>query len=94
MKQEDRFIIITPQFRTQSSGVIVHELGHFCGGNKSSGKDVVHRASPSPVPNGVKKEDGSTNYRDMPPFHARTNVYSYQIYCFPDLPEFKVPAGF
>lgn len=94
MKQEDRFIIITPQFRTQSSGVIVHELGHFCGGNKSSGKDIVHRASPSPAPNGVKKEDGSTNYRDMPPFHARTNVYSYQIYCFPDLPEFKVPAGF
>jgi peptidoglycan hydrolase-like protein with peptidoglycan-binding domain len=92
VKQDERFIIITPNFRTQSSGVIVHELGHFCGGNKSSGKDVVHRASPLPFPTGTRKEDGSTNYRDMPPFHARTNVYSYQIYCFPELPEFKVPA--
>lgn len=94
LKQDERFIIITPQFRTQSSGVIVHELGHFCGGNKASGKDVVHRASPSPFPTGTKKEDGSTNYRDMPPFHARTNVYSYQIYCFLELPEFKVPSSF
>ena len=94
LQQNERFIIITPQFRTQSSGVIVHELAHFCGGNKSSGKDVVHRASPAPVPNGTRKEDGSTNYRDMPPFHARTNVFSYQIYCFPEAPEFKVPATF
>ena len=92
VKQEDRFIIITPNFRTQSSGVIVHELGHFCGGNKTSGNDVVHRASPKPPPNGTRKEDGNTDYRNMSPFQARTNVFSYQIYCFPELPEFKVPA--
>lgn len=92
-KQSERFIIITPQFRTQSSGVIIHELGHFCGGNKTSGGDVVHRASPRPFPTGTRKEDGSTNYRDMLPFHARTNVFSYQIYCFPELPEFKVPTS-
>jgi hypothetical protein len=92
LKQDERFIIITPQFRTQSSGVIVHELAHFCGGSRSSGKDVVHRASPKPPPNGTRKEDGSTDYRNMTPFQARTNVYSYQIYCFPELAEFKVPA--
>jgi peptidoglycan hydrolase-like protein with peptidoglycan-binding domain len=91
LKQEDRFIIITPIFRTQSSAVIVHELGHFCGGSRASGKDVVHRATPKPFPTGTKREDGNTNYKDMPPFHARTNVFSYLIYCFPELPEFKVP---
>lgn len=91
MKQDERFIIITPAFRTQSSGVIIHELGHFCGGKRHSVSEVMHRASPSPTPNGTKKEDGTDNYKDMVPFHARTNVYSYQIYCFPELPEFKVP---
>jgi peptidoglycan hydrolase-like protein with peptidoglycan-binding domain len=92
MKQEERKIIITPKFVTQLSMVIVHELAHFCGGSRSTGKDIVHRASPEPFPTGEKREDGSTNYRDMPPFHARTNVYSYLIYCYPDRPEFKVPA--
>lgn len=92
MKQEERQIIITPKFVTQLSLVIVHELAHFCGGNKSTGKDIVHRASPDPFPTGTKREDGSTNYRDMPPFHARTNVYSYTVYCYPERPEFKVPS--
>jgi len=91
MKQDERFIIITPNFRTQSSGVIIHELGHFCGPAKTTGGSVAHRASPAPFPNGTKKEDGSTNYKDMSAFQARTNVYSYQIYCFPEMPEFKVP---
>lgn len=89
--QNDRFIFITPNFRTQSSGVIIHELGHFCGGNPSSGNDIVHRASPKPPPRGTKREDGSTDYAGMVPFHARTNVFSYQVYCFPEIPEFKVP---
>ncbi len=93
MKQEERFITITPLFMTQLSLVIVHELCHFCGGNQSTGKDIVHRASPDPFPTGTKREDGSTNYRDMPPFHARTNVYSYTVYCYPDRPEFKIPPG-
>jgi peptidoglycan hydrolase-like protein with peptidoglycan-binding domain len=93
MKQEERFITITPLFVTQLSLVIVHELCHFCGGNQSTGKDIVHRASPDPFPTGTRREDGSTNYRDMPPFHARTNVYSYTVYCYPDRTEFKVPAG-
>ncbi|MGE0246072.1 MAG: peptidoglycan-binding protein [Pyrinomonadaceae bacterium] len=91
-KMEEKFITITPMFMTQLSLVIVHELAHFCGGTKSSGKDIVHRASPDPFPTGTKREDGSTNYRDMPPFHARTNVYSYTVYCYPERPEFKVPA--
>ena len=30
--------------------------------------------------------------RDMPPFHARTNVYSYTVYCYPERPEFKIPS--
>lgn len=89
--QNERFIIITPQFRTQSSQVIVHELAHFCGGNRTSGSDVVHRASPKPPPNGRQLEDGTTDYRNMSPFHARTNAISYQVYCFPEIPEFRVP---
>ena len=92
-KMEEKFITITPMYATTLSLVIVHELSHFCGGNQSSGKDIVHRASPDPFPTGTKREDGSTNYRDMPPFHARTNVYSYTVYCYPDRPEFKVPPG-
>ena len=93
MEQEKKFITITPMYATTLSLVIVHELAHFCGGNQSTGKDIVHRASPDPFPTGTKREDGSTNYRDMPPFHARTNVYSYTVYCYPDRPEFKVPPG-
>lgn len=93
MKQEEKFITITPMYATTLSLVIVHELAHFCGGNQSTGKDIVHRASPDPFPTGTKREDGSTNYRDMPPFHARTNVYSYTVYCYPERPEFKVPPG-
>ncbi len=84
-----RFIIITPGFRTQSSGVIVHELAHFCGGTDRSGRDIVHRASPKPPPNGTRGEDGSTDYAGMTPFFALTNVFSYQVFCFPDIPEFK-----
>ena len=93
MKQEEKFITITPLFMTTLSLVIVHELCHFCGGSQKTGKDIVHRASPDPFPTGTKREDGSTNYRDMPPFHARTNVYSYTVYCYPERPEFKVPPG-
>jgi hypothetical protein len=87
----ERFIFITPQFRTQSSGVIVHELAHFCGGSDTSGRDIVHRASPKPTPRGTQREDGSTDYAGMVPFHALTNVFSYQVYCFPEIDEFKVP---
>lgn len=86
-----RFIIITPNFRTQSSAVIVHELAHFCGGDEKSGRDIVHRASPRPPPNGTRREDGSTDYANMTPFFASTNVFSYQVYCFPEIPEFRVP---
>lgn len=56
--QQDRFIFITPIFRTRSSGVIVHELAHFCGGDAKSGNDIVHRASPKPPPLGTQREDG------------------------------------
>lgn len=93
MKQEERFITITPLFMTQLSIVIVHELSHFCGAAHGTAKEIIHRASPDPFPTGTKREDGSTNYRDMPPYHARTNVYSYTVYCYPDRPEFKVPPG-
>ena len=86
-----QFIIITPNFRTRSSAVIVHELAHFCGGDEKSGRDIVHRASPKPPPNGTRREDGSTDYANMTPFFALTNVFSYQVYCFPEIPEFKVP---
>ena len=89
--QDDRFIFITPQFRTASSGVIVHELAHFCGGSAVSGRDIVHRASPKPPPRGERKEDGSTDYAGMVPFHALTNVFSYTVYCFPEIPEFVPP---
>ena len=89
--QQDRFIFITPIFRTRSSGVIVHELAHFCGGDAKSGNDIVHRASPRPPPLGTQREDGSSNYAAMIPFHARTNVFSYQVYCFPETPDFAVP---
>jgi peptidoglycan hydrolase-like protein with peptidoglycan-binding domain len=87
----ERFIFITPAFRTAGSGVIVHELAHFCGGNATSGRDIVHRASPKPPPRGKQGTDGSTDYAGMTPFFAQTNVFSYQIYCFPEIPEFKVP---
>jgi hypothetical protein len=89
--ESKRFIIITPNFRTASSAVIVHELAHFCGGDENSGRDIVHRASPKPPPNGTRKEDGSTDYANMTPFFALTNVFSYTVYCFPEFPEFKVP---
>ena len=89
--QDDRFIFITPQFRTASSGVIIHELAHFCGGNAASGRDIVHRASPKPPPRGERREDGSTDYAGMVPFHARTNVFSYTVYCFPEIAEFVPP---
>ena len=89
--QDDRFIFITPQFRTASSGVIIHELAHFCGGNAQSGRDIVHRASPKPPPRGERREDGSTDYAGMAPVHALTNVFSYTVYCFPEIPEFVPP---
>ena len=89
--QDDRFIFITPQFRTASSGVIIHELAHFCGGSAASGRDIVHRASPKPPPRGERREDGSTDYAGMVPFHALTNVFSYTVYCFPEIPEFVPP---
>ncbi len=90
-EQSKRFIIITPIFRTGSSGVIVHELAHFCGGEEKSGREIVHRASPRPPPNGTQKEDGSTDYANMTPSLALTNAFSYQVFCFPEIPEFKVP---
>jgi hypothetical protein len=89
--ESTRFIIITPIFRTQSSAVIVHELAHFCGGDANSGRDIVHRASPKPKPSGSRKEDGSTDYANMTPFFALTNVFSYTVYCFPEIPEFSPP---
>jgi hypothetical protein len=89
--ERDRFVFITPIFRTASSGVIIHELAHFCGGNETSGRDIVHRASPKPPPRGTVQKEGVSDYASQIPFHALTNVYSYQVYCFPEIPEFAVP---
>ena len=86
-----RYVYITPAFRTESSSVIIHELGHYCGGRKGSGEEIGHRASPRPAPRGSRKEDGNADYAGMTPKDARLNVYSYQIYCFPEFPEHKPP---
>jgi hypothetical protein len=91
-----RYIYITPKFRTASSSVIIHELGHFCGGRMGSHREISHIASPSPWPRGEPREDTKTghNYVQITADEAFCNTYSYQIYCFPEFPEHKVPDFF
>ena len=92
LNPDDRFIYITPAFRTQFSGFIVHELAHMSGGADGSGREISHRARADPLPTGTREVEGLTNYADMPAFFARLNVFSYSTFCFPDLPVFKPPG--
>ena len=92
LNPDDRFIYITPAFRTQLSGFIVHELAHMSGGVEGSGREISHRARADPPPVGTREVEGLTNYADMPAFFARLNVFSYSTFCFPELPVFKPPG--
>ena len=92
LNPDDRFIYITPAFRTQLSGFIVHELAHMSGGGEGSGREISHRARADPPPVGTREVEGLTNYADMPAFFARLNVFSYSTFCFPDLAVFKPPG--
>lgn len=91
-----RYVYITPQFRTASSSVIIHELGHFCGGPKGSHREIGHVASPSPWPHGTPRDDSKTghNYAQLTAHEAFCNTYSYQVYAFPEFPEHRVPESF
>jgi hypothetical protein len=91
-----RYIYITPVFRTMSSSVIVHELGHFCGGRRGSHQEIGHVASPSPWPRGEPRDDSKSghNYLQLTADEAFRNTYSYQVYVFPEFPEHKVPDSF
>lgn len=94
--EQGRYIYITPSFRTASSSVIIHELGHYCGGKHGSHREIGHVASPSKWPNGSPRDDSRTghNYRQLTPLEALCNTYSYQVYVFPEFPEHKVPDDF
>ncbi|WP_437755091.1 hypothetical protein [Sorangium sp. So ce1389] len=65
--------------------LIIHELGHYCGGKIDSLDWIGHMASPIPKPNGSRKEDGRHNYRDMTSDEAVRNTYSYTLYALPEL---------
>ena len=94
--EQGRYIYITPNFRTASSSVIIHELGHYCGGRKGSNREIGHIASPSPWPNGEPRDDSKRghNYAQLTADEALCNTYSYQVYAFPEFPEHKVPDQF
>ncbi|MGE0760000.1 MAG: peptidoglycan-binding protein [Pirellulaceae bacterium] len=91
-----RYIYITPKFRTTSSSVIIHELGHFCGGRKGSHREIGHIASPQPGPHGEPRDDSKTghNYAQLTADEAFCNTYSYQVYAFPEFKEHRVPDSF
>jgi hypothetical protein len=65
--------------------VIIHELGHYCGGRSNSGEAVNHVSTPHPKPDGAAKEFGRHDYRHMTPGDALNNVYSYQVYALPEM---------
>ena len=91
-----KYIYITPNFRTASSSVIIHELGHYCGGKRGTHREISHIASPSPWPRGEPRDDSRSghNYEQLTANEAFCNTYSYQIYVFPEFPEHKIPDSF
>jgi hypothetical protein len=94
--EQGKYIYITPNFRTASSSVIIHELGHYCGGKRGSHREISHIASPSPWPRGEPRDDSRSghNYEQLTANEAFCNTYSYQIYVFPEFPEHKIPDSF
>jgi hypothetical protein len=62
--------------------VIVHELGHYCGGRDGSGKEIAHLCTPNPKPFGKPGDEGKHghNFLTMTPEEALRNVYSYQAF--------------
>ncbi|WP_024879006.1 peptidoglycan-binding domain-containing protein [Methylosinus sp. LW3] len=71
--------------RFGSLPVIIHELGHYCGGRFRSGREIDHVSTPHPKPNGAAREAGRHDYRRMTPQEALKNVYSYQVYALPEM---------
>src|SRR5262249_4176704 len=53
--------------RFGSLPVIIHELGHYCGGDVGSGQAISHVSTPHPKPDGARKELGRHDYRHMTP---------------------------
>lgn len=88
-KEYKNAIYITPQFAEKSfkPAILIHELGHYCGGMDEPGadrKDIIgHTASRNPPPKGARLEDGLHNYADMTPNEAYRNASSYSAYCYP-----------
>ena len=62
--------------------VIVHELGHYCGGHLGLGKEISHLCTPNPKPYGKRGDAGQQghNFLTMTPSEALRNVYSYQVF--------------
>jgi hypothetical protein len=62
--------------------VIVHELGHYCGGRHGSGREIDHLCTPNPKPVGKPGDAGRQghNFLTMTPAEALRNVYSYQVF--------------
>jgi peptidoglycan hydrolase-like protein with peptidoglycan-binding domain len=86
-------IYIAPQFAEKifAEMILLHELGHFCGGAPGSNDSIGHRAHPSPPPSGKRLEDGTTNYARMTPADALRNAQSFQFLCAPEHPLFMPP---
>jgi hypothetical protein len=91
-KEPGAYVYIHPEKRARSL-VIIHELGHFCGGRRGSGSEIEHMAHPVPWPNG-KAIDCPRNYMNMNPDDAFRNTYSYQAYAFPEQSFGKIPGKF
>jgi len=87
------FIYIHPDRRARSL-VIIHELGHYCGGRLGSGQDILHMSHPLPFPGGTRSESGTRNYANMTPDDAFRNTFSYQAYAFPEEQFGRVPDNF
>jgi hypothetical protein len=84
------YIYIQPKGQARSL-VIIHELGHYCGGREGTGQEIDHMATPIPQPRGRALERGLRNYANMTPDDAFRNTHSYQSYAFPEQPFGKVP---
>lgn len=86
------YIYIQPKGQARGL-VIIHELGHYCGGREGSGREIDHMATPLPPPRGRALERGVRNYADMTPNDALRNTHSFQAYAFPEQVFGRVPEN-